>query len=182
MKVGDEIPFDTIANTLTHLGYSRMPVVSDKGEFAMRGGIVDLYPVGAKTPYRLDFSAMKSTPSAPSIQLRKPQVEKSLSSTSHLRMNTIFCSQSQVLPPFSTTLVKIPSSFSTISLLLRTKPSLCMTFLAQNPTRFKPFRVFTSVRQKPKALPLPRRNSGPCRRNARALRRKTSRRNFTPPV
>ncbi len=52
---GTEIPFDTIPHLLSTLGYKRSPIVSDKGEFAMRGGIVDLFPVSSPDPFRIDF-------------------------------------------------------------------------------------------------------------------------------
>ena len=54
-KKGGTVPFDQIPQLLTDLGYKRSPVVSDKGEFAIRGGIVDLFPVAAESPYRIDF-------------------------------------------------------------------------------------------------------------------------------
>ena len=36
-------------------GYSRTGTVMETGEFATRGGIVDIFPAGAETPIRLDF-------------------------------------------------------------------------------------------------------------------------------
>ncbi|HEX2583374.1 MAG TPA: transcription-repair coupling factor [Chlamydiales bacterium] len=54
-KKGSQVPFDQIPQRLTDLGYRRVAVVSDKGEFAIRGGIVDLFPVAAEGPYRVDF-------------------------------------------------------------------------------------------------------------------------------
>lgn len=54
-KKGDEIPFDTIPALLTSLGYEKRPVASDKGEFAVRGGIIDIFPISAFDPYRIDF-------------------------------------------------------------------------------------------------------------------------------
>lgn len=54
-KTGDEVPFETIADRLTRLGYRRAAVVADKGEFAVRGGILDLFPVASPDPYRVDF-------------------------------------------------------------------------------------------------------------------------------
>ncbi|MES2121322.1 MAG: transcription-repair coupling factor [Chlamydiota bacterium] len=54
-KVGDEIPFSSLPEFLVKLGYRQMPVVADKGEYALRGGILDLFPPGAATPYRLEF-------------------------------------------------------------------------------------------------------------------------------
>ncbi|MDC9826068.1 transcription-repair coupling factor [Devosia sp. ZB163] len=36
-------------------GYLRVPTVREAGEYAVRGGLVDLYPAGAETPLRFDF-------------------------------------------------------------------------------------------------------------------------------
>ena len=49
------VPFAQIPTLLTQLGYRREAIVSDKGEFAIRGGIVDVFPVGSSDPYRVDF-------------------------------------------------------------------------------------------------------------------------------
>jgi transcription-repair coupling factor (superfamily II helicase) len=53
--VGDEIPFSSLASLLQELGYRRATVVADKGEFAVRGGIIDIFPVSAPEPYRIEF-------------------------------------------------------------------------------------------------------------------------------
>ena len=36
-------------------GYMRVPTVRESGEFAVRGGLVDLYPASMETPLRFDF-------------------------------------------------------------------------------------------------------------------------------
>lgn len=52
---GDELSFDQVPKILTDLGYVRNPIVSDKGQFAVRGGIVDLFPVAMSDPFRVEF-------------------------------------------------------------------------------------------------------------------------------
>ncbi len=47
--------FDSLPEILTSLGYQRHAVVSDKGQFAIRGGIVDLFPTSSPDPYRIEF-------------------------------------------------------------------------------------------------------------------------------
>ena len=54
-KKGSKIPFHSLPDLLTALGYRRTPVVSDKGEFAIRGGILDVFPVASADPFRVDF-------------------------------------------------------------------------------------------------------------------------------
>jgi len=55
VKKGDEIPFLFFQELLNSLGYRRTPVASDKGEFAVRGGIIDVFPLSATDPVRLEF-------------------------------------------------------------------------------------------------------------------------------
>lgn len=54
-KVGQKIAFEEVTPILEKLGFKRSVVAADKGEYAVRGGIVDLFPVSATDPYRLDF-------------------------------------------------------------------------------------------------------------------------------
>jgi transcription-repair coupling factor (superfamily II helicase) len=54
-KVGDELPFRTLETFLKERGYRKCPVAADKGEFAIRGGILDVFPVASPDPFRLDF-------------------------------------------------------------------------------------------------------------------------------
>jgi len=55
IRKGREISFSGLTDLLIKLGYKRSPVASDKGEFAVRGGIVDVFPVASLDPYRIDF-------------------------------------------------------------------------------------------------------------------------------
>lgn len=54
-KKGDTLVFNKLSDFLINLGYKKMPIASDKGEFAIRGGILDIFPISAPEPYRLDF-------------------------------------------------------------------------------------------------------------------------------
>lgn len=54
-KKGTKISFDTLPSFLSSLGYSQRAVVSDKGEFAIRGGILDVFPVSSSDPFRIEF-------------------------------------------------------------------------------------------------------------------------------
>ncbi len=54
-KKGDLIPFAKLSDLLINLGYKKLPVASEKGEFAVRGGILDIFPISSIEPYRLDF-------------------------------------------------------------------------------------------------------------------------------
>lgn len=55
LKKGQSIPFQTLIDKLTELGYVRAPIASDKGEFAVRGGIIDVFAVSSPDPVRIEF-------------------------------------------------------------------------------------------------------------------------------
>ncbi|HWB49808.1 MAG TPA: transcription-repair coupling factor [Stellaceae bacterium] len=52
---GGRIGLDRLQSFFRNNGYTRTDTVREAGEFAIRGGIVDLYPAGAAQPVRLDF-------------------------------------------------------------------------------------------------------------------------------
>lgn len=55
LKVGDEISIDHLKANLTAAGYAHVREVLAAGEFAVRGGIVDVFPMGSPRPFRLDM-------------------------------------------------------------------------------------------------------------------------------
>ncbi|MGI9357049.1 MAG: transcription-repair coupling factor, partial [Rhizobiaceae bacterium] len=52
---GQQVDMDDLTARLSGNGYERVPTVRDKGEYAIRGGILDLFPPGDAEPVRLDF-------------------------------------------------------------------------------------------------------------------------------
>src|SRR5512139_3031106 len=50
---GDTLGVDAFAARLVALGYARLPAVADPGDFAVRGGIVDVYSPAHPLPARL---------------------------------------------------------------------------------------------------------------------------------
>ncbi|WP_368912111.1 transcription-repair coupling factor [Taklimakanibacter deserti] len=52
---GQYVDTEKLQLFLQHNGYSRTGTVVDAGDFAIRGGIIDIYPPGAEGPVRLDF-------------------------------------------------------------------------------------------------------------------------------
>jgi transcription-repair coupling factor (superfamily II helicase) len=55
LRPGGRIGLDRLQSFFRNNGYIRTDTVREPGEFAIRGGIVDLYPAGAAEPVRLDF-------------------------------------------------------------------------------------------------------------------------------
>src|SRR5690242_6732976 len=52
---GQVVPMDSIVAWLEHNGYTRASTVRESGEYAVRGGILDLFPAGLDMPVRFDF-------------------------------------------------------------------------------------------------------------------------------
>jgi transcription-repair coupling factor (superfamily II helicase) len=55
LEPGSEIPQNDLLAFFGRNGYRRAGTVREPGEYAIRGGIVDVYPPGEATPLRLDF-------------------------------------------------------------------------------------------------------------------------------
>lgn len=55
LKVGQEIVPASLAERLVKYGYERVGLVSAEGEFALRGDIFDVFPIGSELPIRCDF-------------------------------------------------------------------------------------------------------------------------------
>ena len=54
-SIGDTVDLDTIVEKLIQSGYERVSIVEGKGEFSIRGGILDVYPPISSIPYRIEF-------------------------------------------------------------------------------------------------------------------------------
>ncbi len=52
---GVDTAFDDLIEQLVEHGYGRVDRTETRGDFSVRGGIVDVFPPDAATPYRLDF-------------------------------------------------------------------------------------------------------------------------------
>ncbi|HYH30967.1 MAG TPA: transcription-repair coupling factor, partial [Pseudonocardia sp.] len=55
LRAGDTADFDEVLVRLVELAYTRVEMVTARGEFAVRGGIVDVFPPTAEHPVRVEF-------------------------------------------------------------------------------------------------------------------------------
>jgi transcription-repair coupling factor (superfamily II helicase) len=55
LEVGREWPLELAAQHLIEMGYERNYIVERRGEFAIRGGILDVFPPAEERPVRADF-------------------------------------------------------------------------------------------------------------------------------
>jgi len=55
LEVGQELDLDAVLNRLTQSGYSRCSMVEGPGQFALRGGILDVFSPASDYPIRAEF-------------------------------------------------------------------------------------------------------------------------------
>src|SRR5215218_2007131 len=55
LKVGQERPFTEVVRSLADAAYARVDMVTHRGEFAVRGGIIDVFPPTEDHPIRVEF-------------------------------------------------------------------------------------------------------------------------------
>ena len=55
LRSGQTLPRETFIDSLIAAGYLRLPQVGEHGEFAVRGSLIDVFPMGSPRPIRIDF-------------------------------------------------------------------------------------------------------------------------------
>ena len=55
LRVGDILDREALLEKLTWLGYERLPQVEGKGQYAVRGSIIDIFSLTRDYPYRIEF-------------------------------------------------------------------------------------------------------------------------------
>ena len=55
LRSGQRLDLDAEKRRLESAGYRNVPQVQDPGDFAVRGGLLDVYPMGSDAPFRLEL-------------------------------------------------------------------------------------------------------------------------------
>jgi transcription-repair coupling factor (superfamily II helicase) len=55
LKKGERLDVEKLRAQMIHAGYNPVTQVLSPGEFSVRGGLIDLFPMGAALPFRLDL-------------------------------------------------------------------------------------------------------------------------------
>ena len=82
LKTGQTLDLDKLRENLVEAGYAAVSNVVAAGEFAVRGGIVDLFPMGADLPYRIDLFDNEID----SIKTFDPDTQRTLAPVSEIRL------------------------------------------------------------------------------------------------
>lgn len=82
LRRGDTLALETTRTKLEQAGYRCVPEVADHGEFAVRGALLDLFPMGSDTPFRIDlFDDEVET-----IRIFDPETQLSTSQVDDIRL------------------------------------------------------------------------------------------------
>lgn len=82
LKIGDALIPETFRNRLTEAGYHAVSQVREHGEFAIRGSIIDMYPMGSVTPYRIDLFDNE----VETIRMFSPDTQRSMEKIDEIRL------------------------------------------------------------------------------------------------
>lgn len=82
LRVGDDVQIEAFRRRLNDAGYYNTDQVMSPGEYAIRGGIVDVYPTGSKSPFRLDLFDT----TIESIRLFDPENQRSNETLEQIRL------------------------------------------------------------------------------------------------
>ena len=55
LETNQSLEIDSFIENLIKIGYRRATTVMEQGEFSLKVGLIDLYPMGANNPYRIDL-------------------------------------------------------------------------------------------------------------------------------
>ena len=86
--MNQNISFDKLNEQLFELEFRREDSVVEPGEFAVRGGILDIFPYSSQTPFRIEFFGDEIT------RIRSFDIESQRSDQDHSRVKIIsnsFC-------------------------------------------------------------------------------------------
>ena len=86
LKVGDVIEPSVLVDKLVSIGYERETLVNKTGEFAVRGFIVDIFPIDDDNPIRIEFFDDEIE----SIRYFDTETQKSISSVEKIIINPFF--------------------------------------------------------------------------------------------
>lgn len=55
LSIGDDIELEDLADLLFEMRYERVSTVEHKGQYSIRGGLLDIYPLAKDNPIRIEF-------------------------------------------------------------------------------------------------------------------------------
>ncbi len=82
LKVGDTLELETFRRNLDACSYRCVSQVVEHGEFAVRGSVLDIYPMGSTLPYRIDLFDDE----VESIRTFDPETQRSIDKVENIHL------------------------------------------------------------------------------------------------
>lgn len=82
LKTGELVDIQSLRTQLSHVGYLLVNQVLTQGEFAIRGGIIDIFAMGSNQPFRLDLFGDEID----TIRYFDPETQRSTTSVSEISL------------------------------------------------------------------------------------------------
>jgi transcription-repair coupling factor (superfamily II helicase) len=79
---GQEVKMESVIGRLVDLGYERVERVEEPGQFGVRGGIIDVFPLHEENPVRIEWFDVEID----SLRAFDPETQRSLENRDHLRI------------------------------------------------------------------------------------------------
>lgn len=80
LKTGRQISIEALEEKLLEMGYERVEKVEGKAQYAVRGGILDVFPINAELPGRVEFFDIE----VDSIRAFSPETQRSIQALDQL--------------------------------------------------------------------------------------------------
>lgn len=82
LKKGQTVDIDSFRRNLERNGYLNVETVFERGEFALRGSLFDIFPMGSKHPYRIDLMDDE----VDSLRTFDPETQRTISKVDAINM------------------------------------------------------------------------------------------------
>ncbi len=82
LEVGQKVGMNNLRNRLTNANYTSVHQVVSPGEYTVRGGLLDVFPMGSDAPFRLDFFDEELE----SIRWFDPETQRSTNNVSQIEL------------------------------------------------------------------------------------------------
>ncbi len=83
LACGGRHPMEDLIAALIRLGYARESMVEQRGEFSVRGGLLDIFPMSSELPCRLEYF----DEDIESIRLFEPETQRSVTRVEEIRVS-----------------------------------------------------------------------------------------------
>lgn len=80
LKIGQQTAIESLEEKLLEMGYERVEKVEGKAQYAVRGGILDIFPINAELPARVEFFDIE----VDSIRAFSPETQRSIQTLDQL--------------------------------------------------------------------------------------------------